>query len=445
MRLAKSIQMSIAIALALTMSVNGVAYAAAPTIDANAAGKIEGSGATFPWPQYTKWFATFSGTNREINQITSGTSNKQFSTSDSTRSLVLSYTGGGSGAGVTNFSGANRRSPTQMYSGSDAVLSTAERSTISGTDIGTDYSVIPMIAGPISAAYNVPGLKTSSNTAATLKLNGEVLCGIYIGAIKKWNADEIKALNPTVTNLPDATIEVVGRNDSSGTTFIFASFLGKASTVAQKNCGYHSNFVSNTTNNLDGAAGSFKPAKTQPGTYFSKIRTANNAAAITSKDGNAGIADYVAKTRNTIGYVESSYVAAYSLKEASVQARGGAFLQPTAATVAAALTNAVSTEDPINPSASYVQPVFAAGATSYPIVGISWLLVYHKYMPTAPNGNAVTKQQVQGMIVYLNWALSGGQASKELAAGYTPLPSTVLTTAINELHKIKFNNVVVWP
>ena len=123
--------------------------------------------------------------------------------------------------------------------------------------------------------------------------------------------------------------------------------------------------------------------------------------------------------------------------------RAGAkvFLKPTTATVTAALKAAVSAEDPINPSSSFVQPVYAAGLTSYPIVGYSWLLVYHEY--TAADG--VTKGQVQGMVAFMNWALTDGQKAMYLYRGYTPIPLAARAKAIAELHKVKFNGDVVWP
>jgi phosphate transport system substrate-binding protein len=446
MNLVRSIRVSITAALVLAIGISGVANGAAPTIDANAAGKIEGSGATFPWNQYTDWFRSFTDENTEATPVTTGTSIAQFHSSNSTNSLVLNYTGGGSGTGISNFFGSARKSPTQMFSGTDSVLSSSQRASIAATDIGSKYSVIPAITGPLSMVYRLDGLKTKGGAAATLRLNGPVVCGIYLGTIKKWNDAKIKALNPSVANLPNANINVVGRSDGSGTTFVFASYLGKASSAAQKNCGYHSNFTSSTEANLNDAAGTFLPAQTAPGTYFSAIRAANGAPAITGKPGNGGIAPYVKATNYSISYVESSYASKYGLKEAAVAAktkRGSAvvYLKPTTASVNSALKNAVNSEDPINPSSSFVQPVYAAGVNSYPIVGYSWLMVYHEYT----NANGTTLGQVQGMIAFMNWALTEGQKSTYLYKGYTPVPASARAKAIAELKKITFNGVSVWP
>jgi phosphate transport system substrate-binding protein len=311
--------------------------------------------------------------------------------------------------------------------------------------------VIPASAGPIAVIYNLPGLKqkisstSTSTTTATLRLNGETLCGIYAGQIKKWNDAKIKKLNPLITNLPSSNINVVGRSDGSGTTFIFNSYLGKAATASQKQCGMHSNFTSSTEANLNDDAGTFTPVTTAPGTYFSAIRTANGAAAITGKSGNGGIAPYVKATNNAISYVEASYASKYSLSTAAVAAqskRSGAkvYLQPTTATVAAALKAAATVEDPTNPSTAFVQPVYATGVNSYPIVGYSWLMFYHEY-----SSANVTLGQVQGMIAFLNWALTDGQSSMYLYKGYSPIPVATRAAAIAELHKITHNGVVVWP
>ena len=444
MNLAKSIRVSITAALVLAIGISGVANGAAPSISPNATGKIEGSGATFPWNQYKDWFTSFTDENADTASVDASLS--QFHTSNSTSGLVLGYSGGGSSTGISNFHGVNQGRATQMFSGTDAVLTSTQRASISATDIGTKYSVIPAITGPLAIIYRIDGLKTTGGAKATLRLDGNTICGIYLGTIKKWNDTAIKALNPSVANLPNATINVVGRSDGSGTTFVFTSYLGKAATTAQKNCAMHSNFTSSTEANLNDDAGTFTPVQTAPGTYFSAIRTANGAAAITGKSGNGGIAPYVKATNYSISYVESSYAAKYALSQAAVAAktkRSGAkvFLKATTATVAAALKAAVATEDPINPSTSYVQPVYATGLNSYPIVGYSWLMVYQEY----DGASGVTLGQVQGMIAFMNWALTDGQKSMYLYKGYSPIPVGARAKAIAELHKITFHGVVVWP
>jgi len=443
MNLAKSIRVSITAALVLAIGISGVANGAAPTISPNASGKIEGSGATFPWNQYKDWFTSFTDENADTASVDASLS--QFHTSNSTSGLVLGYSGGGSSTGISNFHGVNQGRPTQMFSGTDAVLTSTQRASIAANNISS-YSVIPAITGPLAIVYRIDGLKTTGGATATLRLDGNTICGIYLGTINKWNDAAIKALNPSVANLPNATINVVGRSDGSGTTFVFTSYLGKAATTAQKNCAMHSNFTSSTEANLNDAAGTFTPTQTQPGTYFAAIRSANGAAAITGKSGNGGIAPYVKATNYSISYVESSYASKYGLSTAAVAAQSKSkgktvYLKPTTSTVAAALSEAANTEDPTNPSVSFVQPVYATGVNSYPIVGYSWLMLYHEYKST----NGVTLGQVQGMIAFMNWALTDGQSSTYLYKGYSPVPVSARAAAIAELHKISFDGVIVWP
>jgi ABC-type phosphate transport system substrate-binding protein len=121
------------------------------------------------------------------------------------------------------------------------------------------------------------------------------------------------------------------------------------------------------------------------------------------------------------------------------------YLKPTSAGAVAALTAhaAVAGQDPINPTTSYIQPVFATGTSSYPIVGYSWLLLYTAWDPAT--SNTVGKGQVQGLVAFLNWALTTGQTSTYLAPGFVSLPSSVRTTAIAQLKTIQWDGTAVWP
>lgn len=451
MRKLTKITTSLLAGLVLVTSLAGSASAAAPTIDAGSVGKITGSGATFPWNQYTKWFEYY---RNYVNPSFFGTS--------SASKLVLDYTGGGSSAGVNNFKGSERKKDTQMFSGSDGILTSTQRSDID-TALGTanDYIVIPATAGPIAIAYRYDGLKqkvsatSTRTTAATLRLNGEVLCDIYSGSITRWNDPKIKALNPLVTNFTSATIILNGRSDGSGTTFIFASYLAKSATAAQKNCGYESNFTSNSSSAFSATAGTFKPVNIQPGTYFNAMRTAKGARPIVGGDGNAGVAANIAATNRSLGYVELSFAAATDLKTAAIETKtkftSGAnrgkfnYVLPSSTSASAALASAVTGEDPINPSTSFVQPVFAAGTSAYGIVGYSWLLVYKTWVS---GGTGASKGQVQGLITFLNWALTTGQTKLYVSdgvVGYAALPTAARTTAVAQLKTITYDGSVVWP
>ena len=116
-------------------------------------------------------------------------------------------------------------------------------------------------------------------------------------------------------------------------------------------------------------------------------------------------------------------------------------MKPTTASVTAALKSAAVSEDPVNPSAGFVHPIFAEGVNAYPIVGYSWWLIYHDY--TGARGT--TLGQVQGMIAFMRWALSEGQRPIYLYRGYTPVPEVARANAMAELRKITFDGVAVWP
>jgi ABC-type phosphate transport system substrate-binding protein len=180
------------------------------------------------------------------------------------------------------------------------------------------------------------------------------------------------------------------------------------------------------------------------------MRTALGATAIVGKSGNGGIAPYVKNTTGTISYVESSYASKYTLSTAALETKSkftsgtskGKFnyLKPTTAGAVTAMTAAATTESPVNPSTSYVQPVFATGTSSYPIVGYSWLFLYTNWQI-----GSVSKGQVQGLVAFLNWALTEGQTSTYLARGYVALPAAVKAAAIAQLKTIKWEGTAIWP
>ncbi|MCI4321651.1 MAG: phosphate ABC transporter substrate-binding protein PstS, partial [Thermoplasmata archaeon] len=121
----------------------------------------------------------------------------------------VNYNGVGSGAGVTDLS-----QKTVDIGASDAPLSATQVSTLPG---GSTVLTIPEVVAGVSIIYN-------NGLAKGLNLSGTVLAGIYLGTIKTWNDPSIVALNP-VTKLPSANITVVERADSSGTTYVFTSWL----------------------------------------------------------------------------------------------------------------------------------------------------------------------------------------------------------------------------
>jgi phosphate transport system substrate-binding protein len=151
---------------------------------------INGAGATFPYPIYSKWFDEYAKVDPSVR---------------------FNYQSIGSGGGQKQI-----LAQTVDFGASDGPMSDENLAKAPGKLLH-----IPTVAGAVVLSYNLPG-----NPA--LKLDGDSIAGIYLGEIKKWNDPKLAALNAGV-NLPDQEIVVVHRSDGSGTTFIFTDYLSKLS------------------------------------------------------------------------------------------------------------------------------------------------------------------------------------------------------------------------
>jgi phosphate transport system substrate-binding protein len=151
---------------------------------------INGAGATFPYPIYSKWFDEYAKVDPSVR---------------------FNYQSIGSGGGQKQI-----LAQTVDFGASDGPMSDANLAKAPGKLLH-----IPTVAGAVVMTYNLPG-------DPTLKLDGDTIADIYLGHIKKWNDPKLTALNPGVS-LPDQPIVVVHRSDGSGTTFIFTNYLSKVS------------------------------------------------------------------------------------------------------------------------------------------------------------------------------------------------------------------------
>src|SRR5207302_3988148 len=160
---------------------------------AGAAGLItlNGAGATFPYPLYSRWFAEYNRLHPDVR---------------------INYRSIGSGGGI-----AQVQKGTVDFGASDAPLSDQQLAAM-----GRPVVLIPTVAGSIAMTYNLPGVKTG------VRLTAENIVGIYMGRITKWSDAAIIA-NNAGTPLPDVPVTVVHRSDGSGTTFHFTSFLSEVS------------------------------------------------------------------------------------------------------------------------------------------------------------------------------------------------------------------------
>ncbi|MFZ5891122.1 MAG: phosphate ABC transporter substrate-binding protein PstS [Myxococcota bacterium] len=151
---------------------------------------LQGSGASFPAPVYSRWFREFSNKNPNIR---------------------VNYQATGSGAGIKAFIAGQTD-----FGASDAAMTDEEIQQAQGNVV-----LLPMTAGHIVLAYNLEGVKG-------LKLSREAYAGIFLGEIKKWNDPKIAKANPGV-KLPAQDITPVNRSDGSGTTFVFTQHLSAIS------------------------------------------------------------------------------------------------------------------------------------------------------------------------------------------------------------------------
>jgi len=171
--------------------------AAAPAAPANFV-KLQGAGASFPAPLYSKWFKAYGAAHPGVQ---------------------IDYQSVGSGSGVKAVI-----DKTVDFGASDAAMTPEEVGQVPG-----GVQLVPMTAGSIAISYNIEGV-------TNLKLTRKAYAGIFLGTVKKWNDPLIVAANKDV-KLPDQAINVVVRADSSGTTFVFTKHLSTISPEFAKSPG----------------------------------------------------------------------------------------------------------------------------------------------------------------------------------------------------------------
>jgi len=204
MKKIKWLMPAVALVLLLATGIAGCTSTApaTPPAPVTQAPSLNGAGATFPLPLYTKWFD-------EYYKITG---------------VKINYNGIGSGGGIKAVTDG-----TVDFGGSDGIM-TDEQVAAAEAAHGPILH-IPMTSGAVAVIYNLEGIGPGQ-----LRLTGDVLADIYLKKITKWNDPRLTAINPGVS-LPDADIAVVHRSDGSGTTFIFTDYLAKVSDEWQAEVG----------------------------------------------------------------------------------------------------------------------------------------------------------------------------------------------------------------
>jgi phosphate transport system substrate-binding protein len=314
------------------------------TSSSSGSGTISGAGSTFAAPVYEQWASSVSP-------------------------LTVNYQSVGSGAGITAI-----ETKTVDFGASDPPLKPADEEAIAKN--GSPAVQIPMFLGAITVSYNLPGVQSG------LKLEAKTIADIYLGKIKAWNDQEIKALNPGV-NLPSTAITVVHRSDSSGTTSGFTSFLAEVDPEFKSK------------------VGEGKDVQWPTGT---------------GAKGNAGVAGAVAQTVGAVGYVEQAYALTHKFTYASVKNKSGNFVAPTLASTSAA------GEGVTVPANLGIKVINSPTASAYPIASQTFIIVNKDLCKAGiPGGEAAAK----GVVTFLNYGLGQGQSVLS-QADYAALPTSIL-------------------
>jgi phosphate transport system substrate-binding protein len=339
----------------------GVAVAATGilmSLSANAA-ELTGAGATFPYPIYSKW--------AEAYKASTG--------------IGLNYQSIGSGGGIKQI-----KAKTVDFGASDMPLKAEELEK-------EGLMQFPAIIGGVVPVVNLEGVMPGQ-----LKLTSDVIAGIHLAKITKWNAPEIAALNPGLT-LPNLAITVVHRADGSGTTFVWCDYLSKANADFKATIG----------------AGTAVKWPTGVG-----------------GKGNEGVAANVQRIKGAFGYVEYAYAKKNKISHAQLKNRDGEFVQPDDETFKSAAANADWQGTP----GMGVILTYQTGKNSWPATGASFILM-HKTQPEALTGRAVLK--------FFDWSFKNG-ATMASDLDYVPLPPAVVKL-INETWKAQLkdpNGKALW-
>jgi phosphate transport system substrate-binding protein len=286
--------------------------------------------------------------------------------------VTITSAGTGSGTGI-----ADAATGTVTIGASDAYLSPADISQYPGLEN------IPLAVAAVDVNYNLPGIKKPLN------LNGKVLAGMYAGKIKTWNDPAIKALNPGVA-LPALKVTSLHRGDSSGSTFLFTSYL-------------------NAQDPADWASANVGTTVTWP-----------SGGATQTETGSGGMVTGCGAIKGCVAYIGISYAAktqAAGLGQASLANKAGKFTQSTPKAISAALAS-FSGSTPASGSQSLIN---TSAPTGYPIINYEYAVV-KKTQPSAAVASALK--------AFLNWTITTGSSDTFLGAvGFEPLPSNVKTIA----------------
>ena len=284
--------------------------------------------------------------------------------------VKINYQSVGSGAGLRQI-----EAKTVDFGASDAPLKDDELAQ-------KGLVQFPTVIGGVVPVINIKGIAPGQ-----LKLSGALLGDIFLGKVTRWTDPAIKALNPTLA-LPDAAIAPVRRADGSGTTFIFTNYLSKVNPEWKAKVG-------------EG------PAVAWPVGAGGK--------------GNEGVAAFVGRLPNSIGYVEYSYVKQNKMTFAQLRNAAGTFVSPDDLTFKAAAAGA-------DWSKSFYQILTEQpGKDAWPITGATFILMHKAQDKPA---------QAAASLKFFEWAYKNGDKTAE-DLDYVPMPANVKAAIEKSWSEIK--------
>jgi len=320
-----------ALAILSAASIGSISMAAQPIT-------LTGAGATFPAPLYERWFRDYFRDHPQVR---------------------VDYQAIGSGAGIENFLGGRLD-----FAGSDLPMTKEDVAEVEGGIVQ-----IPLSAGAVILAYDLPGIEG-------LRLSREVVSGIFLGEIQRWNDPRIQAANKGV-DLPDMPITLVARSDSSGTSFVMTRHLSAVSERFAQTVG-----------------------STMTPVWPEALK--ERGALIRAK-GNGGVAAFVKAVPGSIGYVQYAYADLTKLQMASLENKAGEYVAPDSGSFRAAVESFKADLDPRDLADPY-------GAGSYPVLTLSWLVTRKTLEP----------EKAQALKDVVRYCLTDGQKTASLL-GYIPL------------------------
>jgi phosphate transport system substrate-binding protein len=278
-----------------------------------------------------------------------------------TTGIGLNYQSIGSGGGIKQI-----QNKTVTFGASDAPLK--------GTDLDKwGLAQFPAVMGGIVPVVNLEGIQPGD-----LTIDGPTLASIFLGEIKSWDDAAIVKLNPGV-KLPKQAIAVVHRSDGSGTTFNFAYYLAEVSPAWKKNVG---------------------------------VATSVQWPVGIGAKGNEGVANNVANTKGSVGYVEYAYALQNKLTYTKMVNKAGKTVTPTSEAFQAAAANADWKSQPGYGVILANQP----GEKSWPMTAATWILMYKKPKDVSASTEALK---------FFAWAFkNGGTMAEEL--DYVAMPAAVV-------------------